>query len=141
MNELVPSPVQSATTEYVIVGDDPHSLSPTQSATTNIMIALVGTAIAAGIGWAIHRSDLQPNRRMRRNWWKKGPKKPPRRIYVAGTEAAQSRLLKDAQGFKRLDLVPMQQRIEWWNEVLGDAYYRGEIAEATYNAWKDKLPV
>jgi hypothetical protein len=59
------APVQSATTEYVIVGDDPRSLSPTQSATTSIMIALVGTAIAAGVGWAVHRSDqkLQPNKK------------------------------------------------------------------------------
>ena len=105
----------------------------------SMIIAAAGLAIAIGAAWGLtSNASMHPNRRRRlkpNRWFKK------HRVQVAGTEAAQRELLNDAKFFKKLDLLPMQERIDMFNAVLWVAYDRGEIAEPTYNAWKDKLPV
>jgi hypothetical protein len=107
--------------------------------TTSILIAAVGLAIAVGVVWSIDRSErkLTPNRMfesLRKPQWKS-------RTELAGTEAAQRTLLRDAKFYRDFDLVPMKERIDMWNGSLTAAYRRGDIAKQTYTAWKDRLPV
>jgi hypothetical protein len=104
----------------------------------SMIISAAGLAIAIGLAWGVaSNASMHPNKEfenLRKPNWKY-------RISLAGTEAAQRRLLRDAKFYKEFDLVPMEDRIDMWNVVLTSAYKRGDIAKQTYSAWKDKLPV